>query len=81
MPESMKSTMFWAFITAITYAFILALVSYVHPGTDTARQMINQTAGSLITGALGFFAGRASIRDTTAVTANPTSVTTTKTEQ
>lgn len=80
MPESMKSTMFWAFIVAISYAFCLSLVSYIHPGTDTARQMINQTASSLITGALGFFAGRGS-KDTTAVTANPTTVTTTKTDQ
>lgn len=48
-----------AFSAAIILGSALACVGYLFPGSDTARQEIFQIASSLVTGALGFFAGHA----------------------
>jgi len=52
--------MFWAFISAICLASALASVGYIFAGPTDARQEIFQIANALVSGAMGFFAGRAS---------------------
>jgi hypothetical protein len=54
--------LFWAFVIALFLASYLATIGYLHPGSDTARQYIFQIANGMVTGALGFFAGRVSSR-------------------
>lgn len=55
MPQTTE--MFWAFIAAITFATILAIIGHVLPGQGS--EQIFRIADALVTGALGFFAGRA----------------------
>ena len=50
---------FWAVILAGLGA-ILSVVFYIYPGDVTSRQAAFQIASSLVTGALGAFAGHAS---------------------
>jgi hypothetical protein len=50
---------FWAVILAVL-GVITTIVVYIHPGDVTTRQAAFQIASSLVTGALGAFAGHAS---------------------
>jgi hypothetical protein len=49
-----------AFLFAVGIAAVLAIVGYVVPRPDGAVQNIYRIADALVTGGLGFFAGRAS---------------------
>lgn len=60
MPDKHTDTMFLAFVVAITLATVLSIIGYIFPRPDTTTQHIFQIASELVTGALGFFAGRAS---------------------
>ena len=53
--------MYWAFVVAISLGSCLASVGYIFSGTADARQEIFQIANALVSGAMGFFAGRASV--------------------
>ena len=54
--------MFWAFVCALVLSSYLATIAYLLPGTDAARTHMFELSSSMVTGALGFFAGRASTR-------------------
>jgi len=56
--------MFWAFVFAIFLSACLASIGYIFSGSADARQEIFQIANALVSGAMGFFAGRASNRPT-----------------
>jgi len=58
--QKSNNELFWAFVIALICASYLATIGYLFPGTDTARQYVFQIASGMVTGALGFFAGRAS---------------------
>jgi hypothetical protein len=60
MPQKM-SELFWAFVYAVTMATLLSIIGYVLPRPENTTQAIFRIADALITGALGFFAGRASM--------------------
>jgi hypothetical protein len=60
MPQK-ATEMFWAFVYAITMATILSVIGYVLPRPENTTQAIFRIADALVTGALGFFAGRASV--------------------
>ena len=55
MPQTTE--MFWAFIAAIFCASTLAIIGHVMPGQGS--EQIFRISDALVTGALGFFAGRA----------------------
>lgn len=59
MSQQSTNELFWAFVIALVLASILAALAYVFPGTDAARHDVNTIADAMVTGALGFFAGRA----------------------
>jgi hypothetical protein len=52
--------MFWAFIYAVTMATLLSIIAYILPRPENASQAVYRIADALVTGALGFFAGRVS---------------------
>ncbi|KAA6459637.1 hypothetical protein DYQ86_16085 [Acidobacteria bacterium AB60] len=54
-----QSEMFWAFVVALILASADATIAYIFPGTDAARHDMAALASDMVTGALGFFAGRA----------------------
>jgi hypothetical protein len=60
MPQR-TSELFWAFVYAITMATLLSVIGYVLPRPENTTQAIFRIADALVTGALGFFAGRASV--------------------
>jgi hypothetical protein len=60
--KDQATEMFWAFVIAITLATILSIIGYVFSRPDTATQHIFTIANDLVTGALGFFAGRAAAK-------------------
>jgi len=59
MPNKQINELFWAFIIALLLASALAAVAYLFPGSDPSREHVFEIANSMVTGALGFFAGRA----------------------
>jgi uncharacterized membrane protein len=60
MPSRSINELFWAFVVALVLASLLASIGYIYPGSDTARHDMFSIASAMVTGALGFFAGRAS---------------------
>jgi hypothetical protein len=58
MPQK-TNELFWAFVIAIAFAAILGAIAFLVPRPDTATQAMFRLADSLVTGALGFFAGSA----------------------
>ncbi len=52
--------LFWAFVIAIVLASALSVIGYLYPNPN--NQEIFRIANDLVTGALGFFAGRATSR-------------------
>lgn len=61
MPSKAINELFWAFVVAIVLASILASIGFLFPRPDNSTQAIFRIADALVTGALGFFAGRASV--------------------
>lgn len=59
MPNKQINELFWAFVIALAFATTLSLVAYIFPGTDSARSQVFRVADDMVSGALGFFAGRA----------------------
>jgi hypothetical protein len=59
MPRTTE--MFWAFVYAITMATLLSVIGFILPRPENTTQAIFRIADALVTGALGFFAGRASV--------------------
>jgi hypothetical protein len=56
-----NNELFWAFVIAITLASVIALVGFLFVRPENTTQAMFRLADSLVTGALGFFAGRASL--------------------
>ena len=55
-----KNELFWAYALSITLASLLGTVAYIYQRPENTTAAMYRLAEALITGALGFFAGRAS---------------------